>query len=131
MLRLYTPFFSMKIKSNPSKTVLTITVGFIVVYAVTQMKWALTTAAIVGIAGVFSDFLSSKIEWLWMKLTWLLSLIIPNILLSAVFYLFLFPIALLAKLFSKKNALQLKDDANSVYIETNKKFVAKDFNNPW
>ena len=121
----------MKIKSNPSKTVLTITVGFIVVYAITEMKWALTTAAIVGIAGVFSDFLSSKIEWLWMKLTWLLSLIIPNILLSAVFYLFLFPIALLAKLFSKKNALQLKDDANSVYIETNKKFVAKDFNNPW
>ena len=121
----------MQMKSNPTKTVLTITVGLVIVFVLTKMRWALTAAVLVGLAGVFSDYLAQKIEWLWMKLTWLLSLVVPNVLLSLVFYLFLFPIAILAKLLSKKNALQLNNSTNSVYIETNKKFEAKDFENPW
>jgi len=121
----------MKMKSNPTKTMLTITVGFLVVYAITQLKWALNVALLIGLTGVLSDYLSKKIEWLWMKLTWVLSLIVPNILLSLVFYIFLFPVAFLAKLFGNKNMLQLKDQTDSTFIETHKSFEAKDFNNPW
>ena len=117
--------------SNPSKTVLTITVGFLIVYVVSDMKWVLSVTIVVGLAGILSSFLAEKIELIWMKLTWVLSLIVPNILLGAVFYIFLFPVALLAKLFSRKNALQLKDHTDSVYIETNKTFTNKDFENPW
>jgi hypothetical protein len=122
---------AIKMNSNPSKTVLTITVGFLIVYAVSGMKWVLSVTIAVGLAGILSSFLAEKIEWIWMKLTWVLSLIVPNILLGAVFYIFLFPVALLAKLFSRKNALQLKDHTDSVYIETNKTFTNKDFENPW
>jgi hypothetical protein len=122
---------AIKMKSNPSKTVLTITVGFLIVYLATQMIWALTVAVTVGLMGVFSTYLAEKIEWIWMKLTWVLSLIVPNILLSAVFYIFLFPVALLAKLFSSKNALQLKVNTDTVYRETKKTFTSKDFDNPW
>ena len=121
----------MKMKSNPTKTILTITVGFLVVYLITQLKWALTVAVLIGLTGVLSDFLSKKIEWLWMKLTWVLSLIVPNILLSLVFYVFLFPIAILAKIFGNKNMLQLKNNSESTFIDSNKSFEAKDFNNPW
>jgi len=122
---------AIKMNSNPSKTVLTITVGFLIVYAVSGMKWVLSVTIVVGLAGILSSFLAEKIELIWMKLTWVLSLIVPNILLGAVFYIFLFPVALLAKLFSRKNALQLKDHTDSVYIETNKTFTNKDFENPW
>lgn len=121
----------MKIKSNPTKTVLTITVGFLVVYLITKWQWALTVAGIVGLAGLFSDFLAEKIEWLWMKLTWVLSLIVPNILLSLLFFLFLFPVALLMKLTSKKNFLQLKNSDTTTWIAQTKVFDAKSMENPW
>ena len=130
-LLLFTHFFSpMKLKSNPSKTLLTIVTGFLVVYMITSVKWVLLIATVLGIVGVLSEFASKKIEWLWFKLTWILSFIVPNILLSIVFFLFLFPISLLAKLFSKSNALQLKN-TESTWIEVNKKFSKESLQNPW
>jgi len=121
----------MKIKSNPTKTVLTITVGFLVVYLISKWQWALSVAGIIGIAGLLSDFLAQKIEWVWMKLTWILSLIVPNILLTVLFFLFLFPIALLAKMSRNKNALQLKNPGESTWILQTKQFDRKSMENPW
>lgn len=121
----------MKLKSNPTKTVLTITVGFLVIHMITKFQWPLILAGLTGLAGLFSDFLAIKIEWLWMKLTWVLSLIVPNILLSLIFFLFLFPIALLMKLTGKKNFLQLKDQGNSTWIAQTKAFDAKSMEYPW
>jgi hypothetical protein len=121
----------MKLKSNPTKTVLTITVGFLVVYFIAKWQWALSVAGIIGLAGLFSDFLAEKIEWLWMKITWILSLIVPNILLSLLFFLFLFPIALLMRITSKKNFLQLKNRGNTTWIADTKVFDAKSMENPW
>lgn len=118
-------------KSNPTKTVLTITVGFLIVYAATQMKWALNVSIIIGLAGIFSSFLAEKIEWLWMKLAWILSLIVPNILLSLVFFVFLFPIAILARITGNKNLLQRKQPKDTVFKTRNVRFDAKSFENPW
>ncbi len=118
-------------KSNPAKTVLTISVGFLIVFAATQMKWALTTAIVVGLAGVFSEFLAAKIEWLWMQLATVLSKIVPNILLSVVFYVFLFPIALLSRLFGSKDPLVLKNPEKTVFKEHNKEFTKASFEVPW
>ena len=121
----------MKMKSNPTKTILTITVGFLVIYLITKWQWALSVAAIVGLSGLLSDFIAEKIEWVWMKLTWVLSLIIPNILLSVLFFVFLFPIALLAKISRNKNALQLKNLDDSTWIVQAKQFDRKSMENPW
>ncbi len=120
-----------KQNSNPAKTVLTICLGFIVVYLITKAKWALTTAVVVGLAGLFSDFLAKKIEWFWMKLTMVLALIVPNILLGAIFYLFLFPIALLSRVFGKKDPMRLKNSSSTVWVEKNAGFDAPSFEKPW
>ena len=118
-------------KTDPVKTVLTITVGFIVVYLITKLHWAIIVALVIGVIGVFSVFLSKKIDFLWMKLAWILSLIVPNILLGAFFFLFLFPISLLSKIFGKKDPLHLKNKANSVYKTNDKIFEKKSFENTW
>lgn len=55
------------------------------------------------------------IDFLWMKLTWLLSLIIPRIILSLLFYLFLTPLALLSRIFGDGDPLQMKKPANSMF----------------
>jgi hypothetical protein len=120
-----------KIKIEPLKTILTISVGFILIFLVTKLKWTLLVAFIVGLIGIFSPYLSKKVNYLWMKLTYLLSLIIPNVLLGIIFFLFLFPISLLSKLFGKKDPLLLKNNHKSSYTTTDKTFNKKGLENPW
>ena len=119
------------IKSEPIKTCLTIAVGFIVVFLATKGQWAIYVSLIVGAIGLFSDYLSQKIDFVWMKLTWVLSLIVPNILLGVIFYLFLFPIALLSKLFKKDDPLLLKNSNNSTFTTEHKEFGKASFEKPW
>jgi cytochrome c oxidase subunit IV len=122
----------MKLKhAEPAKSVLAITVGFIIVYLVTHLKWALTVAILTGLIGVLSDTLSKYIHIGWTQLAKLLSLIVPNILLTAVFYLFLYPISLLAKLFGSKDQLQLKNNSNTMYKDATAMFDKASLEKPW
>jgi len=118
------------IKTNPVQTVLTITVGLIVVYLVTDIRWILLSALIIGAIGIFSPFLSKQIDYLWMKLAWVLSLIVPNILLSIVFYLFLFPIALLSRL-SRKDELMIKKQQKTLFRNRTQTFDKAYFEKTW
>lgn len=120
-----------KIKSNPVKTMLTISIGFLVVFIITKLNWALLIALVIGLIGLFSSFLSKQIEFLWTKLAWFLGLIVPNILLSAIFYLFLFPIAVLSKVFGKNDSFKLKNNADTVFVSSNKEFDKNSFEKPW
>lgn len=117
--------------SNPIQTVLIITVGFIFVFLVTKWKWALSVSFIIGLVGIFSTFLSKQIDYIWMKLTWVLSLIVPNILLGIIFYIFLFPVSLLSKLFGNSDPLNMKNKTNSLYREKLKEFDKASFEKPW
>jgi hypothetical protein len=118
-------------KSEPIKTCLTISMGFLIVFLATKMQWAITLALMVGLIGMFSTFLSKKIDFLWMKLTWVLSLIVPNILLGAVFYLFLFPISMLSRLLGKRDPLLLKNSSSSTFTTMHKEFGKASFEKPW
>jgi hypothetical protein len=118
-------------ETKPLKTVLTISVGFIVLYYITNWPWTLPAALLVGLAGIFSTYLSAKIDYIWMKLTWFLSLIIPNILLGIIFFFLLFPIALLSRLFDKKDPLNLKDKSGSNFKNVNKEFNKISFEKLW
>lgn len=118
-------------KTQPLRTVLTIAVGFTVIHLLTGWNWPLYLALGVGVAGVFSDFLSEKIDFLWMKLAWLLNQIFPNILMSVLFYGFLFPIATLQKLTGNKDPLMLKGKRDTYFHNVDKTFDAKSMENPW
>ena len=109
-------------KTNPAKTVLIISVGFILVYLISKWNWAIYVSLFIGLIGVFSDYLSQKVDFLWMKLAWVLNKIVPNILLGAIFYIFLVPISVLSRLFSKNDPLNLKNKNNSVFKDSNKSF---------
>jgi len=120
-----------QIKSNPTKTVLVIAVGFLIIYFFSGWKWALNVSLIVGVLGLLSDYLAEKIDYLWMKLTWVLSMIVPNILLSLIFYIFLTPIALLSKVFGEKNQLSLKNTQDSLFKDNTKPFDKTSFEKTW
>jgi signal transduction histidine kinase len=120
-----------KMKSNPAKTALTISMGFLLIFWFTKLKWAIVVALIVGITAIVSETLSKYIEKAWMKLAFILSLIVPNIVLGVVFFVFLLPLSLLSKVFRKEDALKLKNKFNSVYSEKNKEYDKAHFENMW
>jgi len=113
------------------KTVLIITVGFGLIYFFTELKWALYIALIIGVLGALSTKLSNLINLVWWKIAAVLSLIIPNVLLSLVFFLFLFPISLLYKIFGKNDTLQLKKNIQSLWQENNNKIDKAFFEKLW
>jgi hypothetical protein len=120
-----------KITTEPVKTILTISIGFLVVFLATDWKWAIYLSLIIGLIGMFSPFLSKQVDFLWMKLAWVLSLIVPKILLSLIFYVFLFPIATLSKLFGAKDPLMLKGNNKSTFRATEKVFEKSTFEKMW
>jgi len=116
---------------NPLRTVLVISLGFTVIYAATGATWALGIALTVGILGAFSNRLATWIDWAWMKLAWVLSLIVPNILLSIIFYGFLFPVALLSRVFGKRDPLLLKRPSASLWQTVDRTPDRESFEKTW
>jgi hypothetical protein len=120
-----------QIHSTPVKTVLIITLGLLIVYMATKQAWAIKASVLIGVLGLLSEYLAKKIDLVWMKLTWVLSLIIPNILLTIIFYFFLTPIALLSRLFGNKNQLTLRNTEQSLFEDRKKDFDKASFEKPW
>lgn len=118
-------------KQDTSKsTILVISMGFLILYLIFSWQWAIIVSLVVGLIGIISSFLSQKIEWVWMKLAMVLGYIIPNILLSLVFFLFLFPISLFSKLFTK-DPLMLSNKHKTYFIEVNKELEKESFEKIW
>ena len=118
-------------KQDSSKaTILIISMGFLAIYLLFSWYWAVIVSLIVGCIGILSSSLSKKIEWLWMKLAQVLGCIIPNILLTIVFFFLLFPISLIAKQFTK-DPLMLSKKYNSYFLDTNNKMDKKSFKKTW
>jgi polyferredoxin len=114
---------------------LVITVGMLVLYYFFRTKtWSnylLITSLVIGLIGVFSDFLSEKVAWVWGKIAHIMGTFNSYVLLSIIFFVFLTPVAFLFKL-TRKDSLKLKAQKNgTVYEERNHLYVAKDVENVW
>ena len=101
-------------KDTSKSTILIITLGFVIISLMFNQKWAIYTALIIGILGAASDWAAIKIEWLWFKLAHILGKIVPTILLTAIFYLILFPVSLFSKLFTN-DPLLLKNNYTTTH----------------
>jgi hypothetical protein len=88
-------------------------------------------SVLLALVGAFSLTLSHWIDFLWMKLAWLLGAIIPRILLSVIFYLMLTPLAILSRLFGEKDPLFLKKQSGSVFRTRVGGVEKASFEKPW
>jgi len=117
-------------RSSPEMSVLVISMGFLILYVIFSWQWTLFGSLSVGLIGIFSSYLRRKIDWLWMKFALFLGLICQNILLAIVFYLILFPVSLVSKLFIK-NPLILSGKQNSYFTDVNREIDTENFEKPW
>lgn len=122
----------MKPRNYKSKeTVLVITVGFLLLYVFLKRKAFLDIALIVGLAGIFSFYLSDKIDWLWNKLSIVLGGISNGILLTIVFFLVLTPIGLIRRCWKKDILTRFDPGKTSNFSERAQSFTGKDLENTW
>lgn len=116
--------------SNPDKTILTIVVGLIVIFVFTKVNGFLYAALLIGLVGLVSIYLAKRIEWVWMKLAYLLSFVVPNVLLTLIYYILLTPLALLSRI-GKKNPLQLKNTKESMFKVRESEIQPSNFEKTW
>jgi len=117
-------------KDTSKSTILVISMGFLILYLVFSWQWAIITSLVIGLVGIISGTVSRIIEKGWMALSHILSFIIPSILLGIVFYLFLFPMSLISKLFTK-DSLMLSNKYETYFVTINKEIDKKSFEKIW
>lgn len=121
----------MKLKSNPSLTILTIIFGLLLFNYFIENKIALYFSLLLSGIGVFSIKIPIIVEKIWFKISYILSQIIPNILLSLIFFLILTPIALLSRLFKSKTNFISKNNQVTTFVPQRKSFDKKSFERAW
>ena len=121
----------MKIKSNPSLTVLTIVFGLLFFNHFLNNEMILYLTLILSGLGVFSPKISLILEKIWFKTSFILSQIIPNVLLSLIFFLILTPIALLSKLFKSQTDFNSNNNQKTTFKTQNKSFDKNSFERAW
>jgi hypothetical protein len=119
-------------KEKNQETILAIVLGMLVIWYFTDFAPLIPSSLILIAIGLFSQTISGIITFLWLKLSHVMGFVMSKVILSAVFFLFLFPIALLARTFSK-NPLQLKKVASgeSYYQTRDHLYKKEDLENPW
>jgi len=84
----------------------------------------------IGLISILSFYVAGLIALVWEKITMVIGTINSKILLTTIFYVFLVPIALISRLFKKKDELMLKRrEGSSYYKEQNRLYKAEDLEN--
>lgn len=117
-------------KDKTTETCLVISTGLIFLYFVFNVKALLAVAFLIGVTGVFIKPLAHLISWLWLKLGDILGYVVSKIILTVIYFIFLFPIAILYRAF-KKDPLKLKRKHSSYWTAREYKYLAGDMENPW
>lgn len=113
------------------KALLVIVTGLVILFFIFKGKGFLYAAAIIGVLSLAIPVAGDAVIWLWFKLAEVLGWINSRILLSLIFYVFLFPIALLARAATKNKMHLKKVKESSVYDTRNHKYTKNDLENIW
>lgn len=113
------------------KALLVIVTGLIILAIFLKSKGLMYAAGIIGFLSLAFPIAGDWIVWLWFKIAEVLGWINSRILLSLIFFVFLYPISLLMKIFMK-DAMRLKrTKEKSIYTERNHKYTKGDLENIW
>ena len=112
-------------------TILSIVFGFLIINLFVASP--VITYVLIALMGgsLISETISNTIEKLWNGLAKILSYIVPNILLTIVFFLLLTPLAFLSKLFNSRSDYLLKNKVNTTFRTSQKSFDKSSFERAW
>jgi hypothetical protein len=110
---------------------LVIVTGGLLLFWLTRWEGFLMAAGGVGLAAVLSSRMATLISRSWMQLAVLLGKVVPVVLLTLIYFLLLFPLARLSRLF-RGDPLRLRlGRETTLWVERNHRYDAKDLEKPW
>ncbi len=112
------------------ETLIVIVLGFSILSLILEKDWLLFAALGTGVAGMLSMQLNRWIHLGWFFIGEKLGFVVSKIILGAVFYLVLLPMAGLSKLF-RKDLMNLKPSDKSGYHRRDHLYNPEDFENMW
>jgi hypothetical protein len=123
--------FMMDRKRNVEACLVIVT-GLLVVYFIKHWSPLLIASAIVGAIGIFFDKPASWITWLWYKVGEVLGAVVSKVILSVVYFIFLFPIALLYRLSGKDRIGLNAGKKDTLWVDREEHTYSRnDMANPW
>ena len=117
-------------KEKQLEAIVVIVTGMILLYFVYKSMVFLYIGLGVGISAIAIKPLAKLIALGWYKLGDLLGFVVSKVVLGAMFYLLLTPIAFFHNLFNK-DTLKLKRTNNSLWIPRDHQYEDKDLKNIW
>jgi len=113
------------------KALLVIVTGLVVVGILTKKPGWFYAAGIIGVVTLAIPAIGYWTVWLWYKIAEVMGWFMSRVLLSAIFFLFLFPISIFVKMSSKNMMMLKRVNEKSVYTERNHKYKKEDIENIW
>jgi hypothetical protein len=113
------------------KTLLVIVIGLLVLSAVLKLPVLSSIALIIGVLSLMFSFVAKWIEWFWLKLALGLGWVNSRILLTILYFVFLFPIAIISRLFTKDPLMLKGKGIKSLYVTRDHLYKKEDLENIW
>lgn len=117
-------------KTHPNTTILVIVTGLLVLYYFFNAPILVTIATLTALLSLVFPRIGSLIEQGWYKLAEMLGYVNTRVLLSIVFFLVLFPVALLSRMFGN-SSMKLRRSDDTVFTVRDHHYSKKDFENMW
>lgn len=135
LLHSFTLYSNRMRKDETLKNILVIVTGLLVLAFIFKGEnsiniYFLIASTVIGVLSLISNTLAQLIEKVWFKIGHVLGWINTRILLTIVFYVFLFPMSLIYKLTSK-DGLNRKNPKNTVFETRDHWYTKDDLKNLW
>lgn len=115
---------------SPYIAALTVVLFLLILFFLFGKQWLLYASFAIGFLSLLSEKIASIIDVIWGRVMRIVGTINAYLILTLVFFLVLFPIAILYRLFTK-DAMNLKANKDSYFIVRDHKYEAKDLENVW
>jgi hypothetical protein len=117
-------------KAKTMETILVITTVFIVIYWLSSLKVFLFLAITIGLIGILIPALAGLIAKGWFKVADALSFVMSRLILGLLYFLVLFPIAIIYRI-GRKDKLQIKKAESTTWVIRNHNYNPEDLENVW
>lgn len=113
------------------KSILVIVIGFLLLGRYFRNDYLFYAALGLGVLTLLSERIADGVLYLWMGLAKVLGWISSRVILSVVFFLFLTPLAFLARIISGRDAMGRSNKNATVFKERNHRYQREDLENVW
>ncbi len=117
-------------KEKNLEAILVICLGLIVFYLILDIRVLLMISIFLGLSGLFIPFVAKWVAKGWYGLSHVMGFVMSKVILSIVFFVFLFPMALISRA-GGKLSIKLKKSPGSYWSIRNHTYKKEDLENMW